>query len=136
VVASRCRLRLSSGVCGPKKTLKVSVQNVFQCISLPLSRWWDKVMRSVQWSDWRLSSNNVFFLPSLFPFSPPRNNMLVIAKKKKKSKEVWLFFCLFKLDPHFFSLRCIGLKSFIELIFFLISSIHIWFLYQIWSLLF
>jgi len=102
VVASKCPLRLSSGVCGPKTTLKVSVQNDFWCILLPLSQWWDKVVRSMQWSDWRLSSNNVFFLPSFFPLSPPINNMLAIAKKKKKQRSL-VIFLLIQIRSSFFS---------------------------------
>jgi hypothetical protein len=45
------------------------------------------VMQDMSLDEWRLSSNSVFFLPSLF-FFPSLKNAMGIAKK---IKEVWLF---------------------------------------------
>jgi hypothetical protein len=42
------------------------------------------VMQDMSLDEWRLSSNDVFFLPSLF-FFPPLKNAMGIAKKSKKS---------------------------------------------------
>jgi hypothetical protein len=57
-----------------------------------------------------------------------------IAKKKKK--KVWLFVYWIKLDPYSFYCNVFGIESFIGLFFFSISSLNIWFLYQIWFFFF